>query len=460
MRNIERGRGQGAHRSRSVLVVAPAAVAASLVGVLGGPIGNLAQASASPGASGACPATPASITVWLSDAGSAGNALFNKTAASFEKACPGDKVTIEVFTNTAIVQKTSVAMSANRAPTVFFSWGGGVLQTYVDAGKVYSLNSAFSQDPAWKSDFLSSALGPVTYNGKVYGVPNEGTQPVLLFYNKPIFAKLHLSPPSTWSGLMSDISAIKAAGLVPMALGNEDYWSGLMYLEYLADRIGGPSVYNALQANKPGAWSQPAIAQALADIQQLVKAGAFEPGFDAISESSNEPDALFYSGKAAMELMGSWLTGTIYNDDRSFLQSGGVGWTAFPTVPGGKGNSADLVGNVATYFAVSSNATTAQKAVAVAWMKDELSTHAYAEAAAGVGDIPVIAGADHYFGGTLPTGYEDWIYSAVTNAPHFQYSWDEALGSTKATPLYENLGKVFELSETPSQFAAAMNKYQ
>ena len=164
--------------------------------------------------------------------------------------------------------------------------------------------------------------------------------------------------------------------------------------------------------------------------------------------------------KAAMELMGSWLTGTIYNDDKTFEQSGGVGWTAFPSVPGGKGNPADLAGNVATYFAVSAKATAAQKAVAVAWMKDELSTKAYAKAAAGIGDIPVIKGANHYFSGTVPTGYETWIYDAVANAPHFQYSWDEALGSTKATPLYENLGKVFELTETPAQFAAAMNKYQ
>jgi raffinose/stachyose/melibiose transport system substrate-binding protein len=459
MRDNKFGLSKKGRRARRALWAPAAAV--PLLALAGSPVGaSLAPASASPMAGATCPASTASITVWLSDAGAAGNALFDKTASNFEKACPGDKVTIEVFTNTAIVQKISVAMSANTPPTVFFSWGGGVLQSYVQAGKVYSLTSALAQDPSWRAAFLPSSLGPVTYSGKTYGVPNEGTQPVLLFYNKPIFTRLHLSPPKTWAQLLADIGTIKSAGLVPIALGNEDYWSGLMYLEYLADRIGGPRVYNALQANKPGAWSQPAIAQALLDIQQLVKAGAFEPGFDAISESSNEPDALFYSGKAAMELMGSWLTGTIYNDAKGFEQGGGVGWTAFPTVPGGKGNAADLAGNVASYFAVSAKATAAQKAVAVAWMKDELSTDAYAKAAAGVGDIPVIKGADKYFGGTLPKGFEAWVYDAVLAAPHFQYSWDEALGSTKATPLYENLGKVFELTETPAQFAAAMNKYQ
>ena len=52
------------------------------------------------------------------------------------------------------------------------------------------------------------------------------------------------------------------------------------------------------------------------------------------------------------------------------------------------------------------------------------------------------------------------IYNAVLKAPYFQYSWDQALGATKAQPMLDNLAKVFELLETPQQFAAVMNKLQ
>ncbi len=71
-------------KQRQGLWVASAA-AVPLLGLVGAVGGTVAQASA---ASAACPASTASITVWLSDAGSAGDALFNKTAAAFEKACP------------------------------------------------------------------------------------------------------------------------------------------------------------------------------------------------------------------------------------------------------------------------------------------------------------------------------------------------------------------------------------
>jgi raffinose/stachyose/melibiose transport system substrate-binding protein len=52
------------------------------------------------------------------------------------------------------------------------------------------------------------------------------------------------------------------------------------------------------------------------------------------------------------------------------------------------------------------------------------------------------------------------VYNAVQKAPYFQYSWDQALGPVKSTPMLTNLEDVFNLTETPKQFATAMNKYQ
>ena len=52
------------------------------------------------------------------------------------------------------------------------------------------------------------------------------------------------------------------------------------------------------------------------------------------------------------------------------------------------------------------------------------------------------------------------IDNAVSKAPYFQYSWDQALGATKAQPMLDNLAKVFELEMTPKQFESTMNKLQ
>src|ERR1035441_8865869 len=126
--------------------------------------------------------------------------------------------------------------------------------------------------------FHASSLGAVTFDGKLYGVPIEGTQPVYFFYNKTIFAHLGLTFPTTFSGLLAAVSTLKSHGYSPISLANGDQWPGLMYLEYLTDRIGGPGVFQAIELGKPGAWSNPAVIKALADIQQLAKAGAFQSG--------------------------------------------------------------------------------------------------------------------------------------------------------------------------------------
>ena len=72
----------------------------------------------------------------------------------------------------------------------------------------------------------------------------------------------------------------------------------------------------------------------------------------------------------------------------------------------------------------------------------------------------VIAGSAKLFASSPLKQYLVPIYDAVQKAPYFQYSWDQALGPTKATPMLDNLANVFELTETPTAFAAAMNPYQ
>ena len=88
----------------------------------------------------------------------------------------------------------------------------GVVQPFADPGVSDAGN------PTWKKDFLPSTLDAVTINGKLYGMPILGTQPVFFFYNKSVFAKAGLSFPKTWSQLLSDIKTFNAKGDIPIAL--------------------------------------------------------------------------------------------------------------------------------------------------------------------------------------------------------------------------------------------------
>src|ERR1700729_1010252 len=295
--------------------LAAAGVAAALLAAACGS----ATGSGKSGGSGTASGT--SVTAWIVTTGpSPVNTKINKAVSDFEAQPPGYHITVDYIENQSYKQKIQLAMGAGNPPTIFWTWGGGPLKQFIDAGDVASLGN-----PGWGQDFLPSSPGAVTFNGNLYGVPIEGTQPVYFFCSKSIFSKVGLPFPTTRSGLLSTVSTLKSHGYAPISLANGDQWPGLMYLEYLTDRIGGPGVFQAVELGKAGAWSDPAIIKALADIQQLAKAGAFQSGYDSLKFSGGGSDALVYSGKAAIQLMGDWDISSVLGLSKSFVTGGDLG---------------------------------------------------------------------------------------------------------------------------------------
>jgi raffinose/stachyose/melibiose transport system substrate-binding protein len=432
-------------RSRLLTLMAAATVTIGLAAC--------GSAAGSGKASPTATATGTALTMWLVTTGpSPINTVINQSVSAFEKSHPGDTITIDYIENQSYKQKIQLAMGAGNPPAIFWTWGGGPLHQFISAGDVDSLGN-----PSWASGFLPSSLDAVTFNGQLYGVPIEGTQPVFFFYNKSIFSKLGLTFPTTWSGLLSMVSTLKAHGYAPISLAEGDQWPGLMYLEYLTDRIGGPSVADAIQVGTPGAWNNPAVLEALTDIQQLVRAGAFQKGYDSLHYSGGGSDALVYSGKAAVQLMGDWDISSLLGLDKSFVTGGDLGMAPFPSVPGGTGNPADLAGNTASYVAISSKATPQQKTAAEAFFADVLAKASYAQSSVGAGEVPVIKGATGLFAGQQLASFDQTIYGAVENAPSFQYSWDQAVPPQEATPMLADLAQVFELTMTPQQFVSTLD---
>ncbi len=443
MRVLLRRARQGRHHPSRLVAAGLAATACA----------GLATGGAAAASGRRAAAPTATIDVWFVSNPGPVNQYMTSLANAFDRTHHGDQVSVSFIPNTPFKQKLQLAMSANKPPTLFFSWGGGVLQQYVKAGDAAPIAPA---SVPWAKSFLTSALGAVTIGKQLYGVPIQGTQPVFFYYNKPVFEKEHLGFPKTWPQLLSDVAKLNKAGVTPIEMGNLSGWEGLMYLEYLTDRIGGPKVFDAVQSHVKGSWSNPAITRALEDIQQLARANAFQKGYDAVDFGS-ETDALLYSGRAAMTLMGDWQVSSLLGEDASFVTGGQLGQAPFPAVPGGKGNPADLAGNTSDYLALAAHASPAQKAVAKQFLESEFTTPAFAKTEIASGQVPVLKGALAPLQKAKLHTYLVPTYQAVYRAPSFQYSWDQALGSKLSEPLYLNLSKVFELSETPKQFESAMN---
>ncbi len=363
----------------------------------------------------------------------------------------------QFFGNDAYKQKIRSAIGSGSAPTLIFSWGAaGTLKTWVDAGKIMDLSPQVQQDPALTSRFLPSVAKTGTIAGKTYAVPNNSMQPVMLFYDKDLFTKIGAQPPKTWDDLMALVPRFNQAGIAPLSIGGQSKWPQLMWEEYLVDRLGGPAVFDAIAANQPDAWSNPAVLQANRMIQQLVDAGGFVKGFDSIATDSNADTALLYTGKAAMYLMGSWAYPTIKQAEPDFAATK-LGYTTFPAVSGGTGDPSDVVGNPANFWSIAASASQTQKDAAVKYLRNGVMSDAYVDQLLSGGSVPPIAGIEAKLAKTRDPQYLSFVYGLARNAPNFQLSWDQALSPGQSDALLTALDQLFGKQISPEQFSSTMN---
>ncbi|MFI9494375.1 MULTISPECIES: extracellular solute-binding protein [Streptomyces] len=362
------------------------------------------------------------------------------------------KIKLVPVPGTDYVNKLRSAMGSPNAPDIFYNWGAGSIKPYVDAGQVADLTSAVNDDATLKDGFIPSIMTAGGLDGKIYGVPMRGMQPVMLFYNKSLFAQHKLEPPTTWEDLQKAITTFKDAGITPFALGGAEKWPELMWMEYLLDRIGGPEVFRKIQDGDTDGWGDPAVLKTAQTVKQLIDDGAFGKNFNSVDYASGAAPTLLSKGKAAMHLMGSWEYSTQLGKAPEFAEKD-LGWTTFPTVAGGVGDAANIVGNPTNYWSV--NSRTKHKDAAIEFLK-AMASETYAQDLVDNGDVPTTSNAASMLSGSPNPQFATDQYQMVQKAPSFTLSWDQALESKYATPLLTEISKLFAGKTSPEQFVEAM----
>jgi raffinose/stachyose/melibiose transport system substrate-binding protein len=435
---------------RAFLGLAAAAVGA--VGLAG--CGTSGPTQAGGGASGGASAGGGSATMWALS-GEPNETIQGDAVKAFNQLGKGT-VDVTFFQNDPYKTKIRTAVGANQAPTLIHGWGGGILKSYADANQVEDLTSWLGENTEFKDRFVSSTWGAATFDDKIFAVPKDTTQPIVLFYNNKLFSDAGVQPPATWDDLMALVDTFNGKGVAPFSLGGQSKWTSMMWLEYLLDRIGGPEVFNAIFAGKADSWSDPAVLETCTKIQDLVKANGFVKGFSSIAADTNADQALLYTGKAAMLLQGGWVYGGMKSEQPEFVKSD-LKFAAFPSVSGGKGDPKNTVGNPAGYWSISAKATEEQKTVAKAYLTDGMFTEAMIDAYISNGGVPVVKVPAEKLGSSEDATFLKFVYDMISNAPSFQQSWDQALSPTQSEALLTNIDQLFLLKISPDQFASAMN---
>ncbi|MGQ5228187.1 extracellular solute-binding protein [Streptomyces sp. MN3] len=376
---------------------------------------------------------------------------------AFNKAHPDTQIEDTTYQNDAYKTKIKTAIGAGQAPTVIWGWGGGTLRAYAEAGQVEDLTPWFDENPDVKKGLFPSSFGAATVDGKIYAMPCETVQPIILYYNKRVFDRVKVDPPETWDDIMALVPKFNAKGIAPFALGGQSRWTNMMWLEFLFDRIGGPEVFQAAIEGEKNAWSHPDAIKALTALQDLVKADGFVKGFSSITADSNADQALLYTDRAAMMLHGAWSYGIQQADGGDFVSSDSLGFMTFPAVEGGKGDLSDTVGNPAQYLSISAKASAEQKKIAKDFFATGILQEEEVKQWIGNGSVPIRLGTEKLLAASDNAEFLQFTYDIASKAKVFVQSWDQALSPTAAETLLDNIVKLFQLSISPQQFASNLN---
>ena len=262
-------------------------------------------------------------------------AYWQKVANDFHKLHPNVTVKPVPIQNEQLQNtKIPLALQSNDPPDIFQQWGGGALATQVKAGKVADITKYVKP---WISS-LGGAVAGWQYQGKQYGIPyNLGV--VGFWYNKALFKQAGISgPPATWQNLFSDVTKLKAANIVPIAIGSKDRWPDAFYWDYLAVRLCSKATLDKAAVSL--VFTDPCWIKAGTLTQQLLDSKPFQDGFlgTPAQQGASSSAGMIGNGQAAMELQGHWDEGTMNSLSPNQKGIGSdLGWFPFPSVPGGKG---------------------------------------------------------------------------------------------------------------------------
>jgi raffinose/stachyose/melibiose transport system substrate-binding protein len=234
----------------------------------------------------------------------------------FEQKYPGVKVTLQTAANVNGPYETLLQQTVNSGSADIVTANTPFQPLPLDASRsnetpiqYWATAGAFAplNGQSFLKDYTSSAVAAETYEGKTYGVVS-GEYQEGVFYNKAIFAKYHLSPPTTYSQFLTLCKTLQSKGVQPLytALGNV----GAVYLQFMYY----PAMTDLWYPTAPGGnlsedlmkgtvkWTDPAFIQGMTEEKTVAQ--YLEPNYTGVPWESMPGN--FAKGDAAMLLDGSW----------------------------------------------------------------------------------------------------------------------------------------------------------
>lgn len=299
------------------------------------------------------------LNVTTTFAGEDGNAQNFKDAIAAWEEETGNKVNDASATSDETFKaRVEMDFQTGADPDVLFFFNGADANSFIEAGKVVSIDTIREEYPDYASNMNDELITPSLVDGVKYAVPVNGYWEAM-FVNTAVLEAAGVEVPGadyTWDAFLEDCQKIKDAGYTPLAaaLGNiPHYWWEFSIFNNgnVKDHLNIPASVEDAQA-----W-----VNGMEDIKALYEAGYFPE--NTLSATDDETFAAFMDDKAAFLIDGSWKVGGIAGacqsdpEDPATLDAEKLDKFTVTYVPGkGERKATDLIGGLSMGYYISTAA--------------------------------------------------------------------------------------------------------
>lgn len=243
------------------------------------------------------------LTMNIAFKGASQRAVWQSVIDDFKKAHPDIDVKASFIDEEAY--KVQLPGWLSTVPPDVLNWHNGERMAYYARRGLFEDLSGDWKKNGWDNMYASTKESS-TYNGKQYAAPTVYYS-WGLFYRKDLFQKAGIaSEPKTWDQLLDACKKLKAAGITPFAVGGRDAWTLAGWFDYLDLRINGNAFHQKLMAGEVP-YTDPRVKKVYTTWKQLLDDKDFID--NSLSYDLDAAQPFLFQGKAAMMLMGTFITG-------------------------------------------------------------------------------------------------------------------------------------------------------
>ncbi|MDI2020847.1 ABC transporter substrate-binding protein [Paenarthrobacter nicotinovorans] len=375
--------------------------------------------------------------------------IMKKLADDYAKDHPGFALNlITTPDRPSYIQKLETLAAANKLPELFDTDATPFAQQLAKQGKMVDADRLLKSLNLY-DDYRPGALDYQRFDdGSLYMIPFQ-FELEFMWYNKALLEKAGVSIPKSLDDIPAMCTALRKAGITPIAIDGQDQWPLERYVAYQPFREAGPDFVQKLKRGE-SSFSDAPGQKTVKWMADLGKANCFQDGFS--SQGYSDAQNQFTSGQAAMYNIGTWELPSLATDKLNPAVRDNIDFFTLPTTEGSVTAANEFVSPSGIGMAV--NSKTYDPLVSD-FLKFALEK--YPSEYAATGALSPTTNVQTAIPANATPLYKKALETANDLGDKQAMPWDTQLDPTTNGRLQQELVLLVQGNITPEQFTSTMN---